>query len=473
MTKRSRNQRRMTRGLLFCLLGSAILASAQGPKPTELLGEPFEVKTIWTLDGKGSWDFVKMDPGNRQLLVARGNRVQAVDIETGLVTGEIKGTHDARAIALDDHEEFGFISDGAANEVDVFDRRSFKIVARIPSGPNPRALVYEPNSGLVFAICGPPRRDKQGTFMPGPNVTDQDWKQSASQSYYEPGSFIELQPPHEPGRSGRSRGAAIPKRNPNLLDSRNPPAESVITVIDAETWSPLAYIGIRGQAGSAATDGLGRIYFNLVDQSIIVRLEAEALRNFLEDRLDGLHPPLKHGRNIYTAIPDTPPGPPLSSDPKYRGDIAKYAVGLDWRGTTQETLPPPNLLQTLPLGSACVQPQGLSADGRHMRLFVACSDSKLEVVNADTGQMVTKTPTGYGTGVVEFDAARGLIFAANGDGGGTLTIIRQHVIDNYEVVQNVLTSRHARVLAVNPGSGEVYVVTDSGESGLAVLVVGH
>jgi hypothetical protein len=95
------------------------------------------------------------------------------------------------------------------------------------------------------------------------------------------------------------------------------------------------------------------------------------------------------------------------------------------------------------------------------------------VVNADNGHLVTMAPTGYGTGAIAFDAARGLIDAANGDGGGTLTIIHQHATDSYNVVANLPTTRRARVLAVNPTSGEVYLVTDAGKSGLAVLVVDH
>jgi len=51
--------------------------------------------------------------------------------------------------------------------------------------------------------------------------------------------------------------------------------------------------------------------------------------------------------------------------------------------------------------------------------------------------------------------------------------IRYHVIDKYEVVQNLPTAPRARVLAVDPITGEVYIVTDSAKSGLAVLVVGH
>jgi hypothetical protein len=43
---------------------------------------------------------------------------------------------------------------------------------------------------------------------------------------------------------------------------------------------------------------------------------------------------------------------------------------------------------------------------------------------------------------------------------GSLTVIRQHVTDTYSVIQNLPTQQRARTLAVNPSSGEVYLVTD-------------
>jgi len=61
---------------------------------------------------------------------------------------------------------------------------------------------------------------------------------------------------------------------------------------------------------------------------------------------------------------------------------------------------------------------------------------------------------------VGFDAGRGLIYTANGDAQGTLTIIHQDVTDTYAEVQNLATRRRARTLAVNTDTGQVYLVTD-------------
>lgn len=454
----------MKLALVVCLLCLPVCAPAQtapasaqtAPTATEMLGEPFVVKTTWPIAGKGDWDFVKVDPAYRQLLIAHGNQVQAVDIETGLVDGVIRGTRNARAIALDDHEEFGYISGGSANEVQAFDRRSFKMVARIPTGPTPRALVYEPTSQLLFAICAQ-------AIPPSSKPANRE-----KQTYFDPGGYIEYQV--NPGQSKKvqqTNGQPVRKTQ----DQHDPPPESVVTVIDAETWTPLAAILLSGRAGFAEADGQGRVFINIVDQNAVVRLEAQSIRDLLDEKRPIAETELKYGKNRFTAIADGASEPLAYQDPGNFQTLVSGALLLDWRNLSQLNRPPADAWRYFRLEKECAEPQSLTIDGPHLRLFVACNDSKLSVVNADTGQIVTKTPTGVGTGVVEFDSARNLIYAANGS--GTLTIIRQHVTDSYQVVQNLSTSRRARVLAVDPVTGEVYVVTDSAESGLAVLVVGH
>ncbi len=53
-----------------------------------------------------------------------------------------------------------------------------------------------------------------------------------------------------------------------------------------------------------------------------------------------------------------------------------------------------------------------------------------------------------------------------------MTIVRQHVIDTYEVVQNMPCTYPARVMAVNPINGDICLVSDAGNVELAVQVVG-
>jgi DNA-binding beta-propeller fold protein YncE len=85
---------------------------------------------------------------------------------------------------------------------------------------------------------------------------------------------------------------------------------------------------------------------------------------------------------------------------------------------------------------------------------------KMVVLNAATGELVTSLPTGPGADAIGYDQGRGLIYTANGGENGSLTIIHQDVTDTYAVIQILPTRRRARTLAVNPVTGEVYLVTD-------------
>jgi DNA-binding beta-propeller fold protein YncE len=85
---------------------------------------------------------------------------------------------------------------------------------------------------------------------------------------------------------------------------------------------------------------------------------------------------------------------------------------------------------------------------------------KMVVLNGDTGELVTTLPIGPGTEAIGYDPGRGLIYTANGGAQGTLTIIRQDITDTYSEIQNLATRQRARTLAVNPATGQVYLVTD-------------
>jgi DNA-binding beta-propeller fold protein YncE len=84
---------------------------------------------------------------------------------------------------------------------------------------------------------------------------------------------------------------------------------------------------------------------------------------------------------------------------------------------------------------------------------------KMAVLDANTGNTVTALPIGPGPDAVGYDPDRSLIFTANGDAQGSLTIIRQDVTDSYAVIQTLPTRERARTLAVNSSTGQVYLVT--------------
>jgi hypothetical protein len=92
-----------------------------------------------------------------------------------------------------------------------------------------------------------------------------------------------------------------------------------------------------------------------------------------------------------------------------------------------------------------------------MRLFVACEANKLAVLETGQGALVATLPLTSGKVALAYDGNHGLLYAS--DSNGTLTIVRRHVTDSYDLVQQLATRGQARSMAVNPVSGEVYLVT--------------
>ena len=118
----------------------------------------------------------------------------------------------------------------------------------------------------------------------------------------------------------------------------------------------------------------------------------------------------------------------------------------------------------------CEEPTGLALDARHERLFVGCSNQLMTVVDSRAGRVVATLPIGRGVDGVVFDPGTSLAFSSNGE--GTLTVVREVTPDSFAVVENAVTQRGARTLALDPRTHDVFVVTADG-GGFVLLVVGR
>jgi DNA-binding beta-propeller fold protein YncE len=116
--------------------------------------KPYSVLTQWKIGGEGGWDYLTSDPAAHRLYVTHGPRVEVLDSDTGKVVGSITGLKGTHGVALDDAGKYGYVSDGGANAVVVFDRTSFATVASIPAGTNPDGIVFEPKTKTVWAFNG-------------------------------------------------------------------------------------------------------------------------------------------------------------------------------------------------------------------------------------------------------------------------------------------------------------------------------
>jgi YVTN family beta-propeller protein len=127
------------------LLASPALLNAQ---------QPYHVLGQWKLGGDGFWDYLIADPSAHRLFITHGARVEVVDMQSGKPVGAVTGLHGIHGVALDSAGKFGYISDGGANAVVVFDRSSLATVATIPVGTHPDGIVFEPATQTVWAFNG-------------------------------------------------------------------------------------------------------------------------------------------------------------------------------------------------------------------------------------------------------------------------------------------------------------------------------
>ncbi|HMG87961.1 MAG TPA: hypothetical protein VK574_19675 [Terracidiphilus sp.] len=400
---------------LSLLLGVCGIASAQltpvPPPSTGMPAHPFFITKTWVVGGVGDWDYMAMDPQAHQLFIAHGPTVQVIDVESGSVAGVVKGLREAHSIVLSAEGTYGYVSDGPADMVRVFDRRDFEVIASIPTGPSPRSMVLDPTSGLLFVVGSQTTASGNTPAGSARNAPTQRARSS-----------------RESSSSTMSPGGAA----------------STVTVIDVERRAQLAEIVLPGSLGFAQGDGNGRVYITVSDRDQILRFDAAAIGSAVHRAIDAQRVPATE--NAAT----TQSGADRSS--------AKPPV-LDWTVGAKANVPSDAYPIAIRLDSNCEHPRALAMDTAHDRLFAACSNLRMVVLNAANGQVVSALPIGIGADAIGYDPDRGLIFTANGGSDGSLTIIRQDVTDTYSVIQTLPTRQNARSLAIDPDNGEVYLAT--------------
>jgi DNA-binding beta-propeller fold protein YncE len=136
----------------ICLVALGLSAWASAPATSYHL-----IKTIPLGAAPGDseyFDYVTVDSTARRVYIAHGTEVNVLDADTFTAVGSITGLKRCHGVALVPELNKGFITDGDAAKVVVFDTKTLKPTGEIKTYPDTDSITYDPASKLVFTFNG-------------------------------------------------------------------------------------------------------------------------------------------------------------------------------------------------------------------------------------------------------------------------------------------------------------------------------
>jgi YVTN family beta-propeller protein len=135
---------------MFLVLSAAIFAAIHAHAGTS--GYHL-VKTI-PVAGNEGWDYVAVDSDARRVYVSHSSHVVVLDADTYAEVGSIPDTQGVHGIAIVPELGRGFISNGRANTVTIFDTKTLKTLSTVKAGTNPDAIIFDAGIKRVFTMNG-------------------------------------------------------------------------------------------------------------------------------------------------------------------------------------------------------------------------------------------------------------------------------------------------------------------------------
>ena len=104
-----------------------------------------------------------------------------------------------------------------------------------------------------------------------------------------------------------------------------------------------------------------------------------------------------------------------------------------------------------------VEPSGIALDNKNHRLFIGCRNKILVVADAEAGKALATVPIGDHCDGVAFDSTLKRAYSSNGD--GTLTVVQEQPGDTFKLLENVITQKGARTLALDSKTHHLFLPT--------------
>ena len=109
-------------------------------------------------EGGGEYfDYITIDPAARRAYLSHGTEIVVLNVDSGVSLGKITGMKRNHGVALVPELGRGFISDGNAAQVVIFDLKTLKTIGTIKGEMDADSILYEPVSKHVVVFNGDPK----------------------------------------------------------------------------------------------------------------------------------------------------------------------------------------------------------------------------------------------------------------------------------------------------------------------------
>src|SRR5260370_5316513 len=107
--------------------------------------------------GSEYFDYINFDAAARRVYLSHGTEFIVVDADEGTTVGTIPGLKRSHGVALVPELNRGFISDGGAAQIVIFDLKTLKTIGQIKGEEDADFITYDPASKHVFVFNGTPK----------------------------------------------------------------------------------------------------------------------------------------------------------------------------------------------------------------------------------------------------------------------------------------------------------------------------
>ncbi len=102
------------------------------------------------------FDYITFDAAARRVYLSHGTEIKVLDADSDKVIGTIAGLKRDHGVALVPDLGRGFISDGDAAEVVIFDLKTLHTLGHVKTDKDSDSILYDPASKRIFCFNGEP-----------------------------------------------------------------------------------------------------------------------------------------------------------------------------------------------------------------------------------------------------------------------------------------------------------------------------